>query len=89
MNPGQPNPRTAEGRFYQDVGRSLRRARKRTGLTQTAAAEVMGLSRSSYANVERGKQRLLLWPFRKLCVRLGVRPETAMAAWARIGAQWP
>ena len=34
-------------------------ARRRKGLTQTGAAELIGITRPYYSNIERGKARLL------------------------------
>lgn len=45
-------------RFYTDLGRRLQRARTGTGITQQALAKVAGLTRSSVANVEAGRQRV-------------------------------
>lgn len=47
-------------RFYVDFGRRVRAARERKGLTQQALADVLGLTRSSVANIEAGRQRALL-----------------------------
>lgn len=47
-------------RFYADFGRRVRAARERRGLTQQQLAAGLGLTRSSVANVEAGRQRALL-----------------------------
>src|SRR6266540_2423008 len=43
-------------RFYEDVGRRLRRARLAAGLTQQELAVAVDLSRASIANMEAGRQ---------------------------------
>jgi transcriptional regulator with XRE-family HTH domain len=47
-------------RFYVDFGRRVRAAREQQGLTQQALADTLGLTRSSVANIEAGRQRALL-----------------------------
>ena len=47
-------------RFYVDFGRRVRAAREHKGLTQQALADALGLTRSSVANIEAGRQRALL-----------------------------
>lgn len=43
-------------RFYEEVGRRLRRARTEAGLTQQQLAAAVDLSRASVANIEAGRQ---------------------------------
>jgi transcriptional regulator with XRE-family HTH domain len=47
-------------RFYEEVGRRLRRARLDAGLTQQELAERVELSRASIANIEAGRQQFPL-----------------------------
>ena len=50
--------------FYREVGLLLQLCRKSKGLTQREVASALGVPRASYANVERGRQRVpvdLLW----------------------------
>ena len=47
-------------RFYEDVGRRVRAAREKAGLTQGQLATRIGLTRSSIANLEAGRQKILL-----------------------------
>lgn len=45
-------------RFYEDVGERVRQARQGKGLTQAQVAAKLGLTRSSVANLEAGRQRV-------------------------------
>lgn len=47
-------------RFYEEVGRRLRRARQQKGLTQKQVADAVDLSRASVANIEAGRQQFPL-----------------------------
>lgn len=47
-------------RFYLDFGRRVRAAREASALTQQGLADALGLTRSSVANIEAGRQRVLL-----------------------------
>ncbi len=47
-------------RFYADFGRRVRTARDAAGLTQQQLADRLGLTRSSIANMEAGRQKALL-----------------------------
>lgn len=59
---GQCEPVTPDEtvRFYLDFGRRVRAARVTSGLTQQGLADALGLTRSSVANIEAGRQRVLL-----------------------------
>lgn len=46
--------------FYKDLGDSIRRRRKALGLTQADLASNVGLARPSVANIETGRQQLLI-----------------------------
>jgi len=46
--------------FYREFGDALRAARAARGLSQEALATGVGLSRTSVANIERGRQRIPL-----------------------------
>jgi transcriptional regulator with XRE-family HTH domain len=43
-------------RFYEEVGRRLRRVRTEAGMTQKDLADAVDLSRASIANMEAGRQ---------------------------------
>lgn len=46
--------------IYRRLGRSIAQRRNELGLTQAAVAERLGLARASLANIERGRQKVLL-----------------------------
>lgn len=50
----------AVAQFYFEVGRQVRARRIVAGLTQAELADRVGLRRSSIANLEAGRQRILL-----------------------------
>ena len=47
-------------RIYKDLGLRIRGLRKSLGLTQDQLAKQVGISRASLANIERGKQQVLV-----------------------------
>jgi transcriptional regulator with XRE-family HTH domain len=65
---------TDYSRFYAELGRQIQVKRDKAGLTQQALASLVGLSRASIANVERGKQRLMLDTYLDLAAALKVAP---------------
>lgn len=64
-----------ENLFYAEFGRRLRAARDERGLTQQAVAKSTKLSRASLANIERGRQRILLNTLVDLAMAVGVSPQ--------------
>lgn len=56
--------------LYQRVGMRLRQARQLRGLTQFDLAQMVGMSRASIANIESGRQRLMLHTLWKLAEAL-------------------
>lgn len=60
---------------YVEIGRRVRRARRRVSLTQAAVADRTSLSRTSIANIERGEQRFMVHCLFELASALGVTPE--------------
>lgn len=67
--------------FRKDSGHRIRLLRKRAGLTQKQTAEQVGISRATFANIESGRQSIVLDCAWKLAIVLGVRlhhltPET-------------
>lgn len=45
---------------YKEIGKIVRRRRKQLGLTQEVLAPRLNMSRASLANIEAGRQRLLV-----------------------------
>ncbi len=64
--------------FYVEIGRRVRLARERAGLTQDALAARVSLSRTSVTNIEKGRQKVLLHTFCGLAAALGVAPTTLL-----------
>ena|ERR1700728_327445 len=50
---------TRHADYYRDLGRRIQRARLELGLTQEALASLVGISRTSMVNIERGRQKVL------------------------------
>ncbi len=46
--------------LYRRLGRAVADKRRRLGLTQSAVADKLGLSRASIANLENGRQRIMV-----------------------------
>ncbi len=67
-------------RFYVDAGQRINKARRDAGLTQQALAAVSGLTRSSVANVEAGRQRIPLHVLASMAKPLGVEPGVLFSA---------
>lgn len=62
------------GRFYDEFGRRLRRARLDAELTQEQVATVVGMSRTSVTNIEAGRQQIPLHLLVRLAGAVGVEP---------------
>jgi transcriptional regulator with XRE-family HTH domain len=58
--------------FYREVGLRVQIQRKRANLTQREVAGDLGMPRATYANVERGRQRVPVDVVWRLAVLLGV-----------------
>jgi transcriptional regulator with XRE-family HTH domain len=65
-------------RFYEEVGRRLRRARTAAELTQQELADQVELSRGSVANIEAGRQQFPLHHLVLFARALNVRPESLL-----------
>lgn len=61
-------------RFYADFGQRVRAARETAGFTQRELADRLGLTRSSVANIEAGRQRALLHVAAAVAETTGTRP---------------
>src|SRR5689334_10508172 len=49
-----------EMQLYRNLGRAVAKRRKELGLTQADVGRCIGLSRASLANIETGRQKVLL-----------------------------
>ncbi len=61
---------TDEARFYGLLGQTIRARRELLGFTQGQVAEALGLSRTSVVNIERGRQRLIVFQLVRLASAL-------------------
>lgn len=66
--------------FYRDFGMMLKVARKKAGLTQDGLAERVGMSRSSIANIETGRQKTPLHTLLEFSGSMGVQPVDLLPA---------
>src|SRR5574342_274955 len=67
-------------RFYIEVGRRIRAARAEAALTQAELAARLGMTRSSIANLEAGRQRIPLHQFVVIATNLGAEPSHLLAS---------
>jgi transcriptional regulator with XRE-family HTH domain len=63
---------TRDAEYYRELGRRIQRARLKLGLTQEGLASLVGLSRTSMVNIERGRQKVLAHTLVKLSRSLKV-----------------
>lgn len=60
---------------YVELGQRIRMLREMAGVTQTAIADKVGLTRTSIVNIEMGRQRLMLHDIPAIGEALGVKPD--------------
>ena len=65
--------------IYVALGRRIARLRKDRGLTQAGLAGLLGLTRASIANIERGRQKFLVHTVLQLVSALRVSPNELLA----------
>ncbi|MBH8567150.1 helix-turn-helix transcriptional regulator [Nostoc sp. CENA67] len=65
-------------RFYTQVGRRIREAREKRGLSQEALASLVSLTRTSVTNIEKGRQKFLAHTLVDLAFALRVEPATLL-----------
>ena len=58
--------------LYEEVGKRIKNRRKHLQLTQERLAQLLGLSRASLANIEIGRQNLLLHRLYQIAATLDV-----------------
>ncbi|MEO3780888.1 helix-turn-helix transcriptional regulator [Micromonospora sp. B11E3] len=61
--------------IYDELGQRVRNARTRAGVTQGQLAQRIGLTRSSVANLEAGRQKIMLHVLLGIAEALDVGPE--------------
>lgn len=78
-----------EQSIYAELGRAVATRRKMVGLTQAAVAKSVGISRASIANIESGRQKVLLHQVYGLVKALDLKAITELvpAAPPRAAAQ--
>jgi transcriptional regulator with XRE-family HTH domain len=74
----------AVSKLYTCIGANIRAARERRNWSQAALASEVGLTRSSIANIEAGRQKLLVHTLVLVGNSLGVAAETLLPAQADI-----
>jgi len=78
---------SAQEEFYRKLGESIRKQRKKRGLSQDALARLVGLTRTSLTNIESGRQHPPVHTFCEIAKQLEVefsellpRPLTTLAS---------
>jgi transcriptional regulator with XRE-family HTH domain len=74
-------------RFYEEVGRRLRRARLDAGLTQQELANQVELSRASIANIEAGRQQFPLHALILFARALDIKPASLIPSTELLDAE--
>ena len=64
--------------IYAELGRAVATRRKMVGLTQAEVAKAVGISRASIANIESGRQKVLLHQVYGLVEALGLKAITEL-----------
>src|SRR4051794_30449505 len=75
--------------FYREFGRLVRLHRERAaGMTQEALGRLIGLSRASVVNIEKGRQHVALHQLYAIADALGVQPDVLLPAADTTQAAW-
>lgn len=69
-NSEKPEVEVDERHLFQELGRAIQRARKRTGMTQEGLASAIGVSRTTVVNLEAGRQHPPLITLYKVAAKL-------------------
>ena len=64
--------------FLIGVGRRLRKARKKRGITQSEFAKMLGIGKNTLCGFEKGRHALGLYNFYKACRLLGICANSVM-----------
>lgn len=78
MTTGKTSPSEDQQALYRGMGQRIRSARQKLHLTQVALGDLVGLSRTSITNIERGRQNILAHTLYELGRRLQVPIESLM-----------
>lgn len=73
--------------LYAEFGRRVKAARLDAGLTQVRLAEAIGLTRTSVANIEAGRQRTLLEAAYRIADAVGRTPQSLLPDPATLRSQ--
>lgn len=60
--------------LYVEIGERLRKQRKKMGITQDAAAELLGISTTYYGEIERGNRKLSVPRVLAVYEKMGLEP---------------
>jgi transcriptional regulator with XRE-family HTH domain len=60
---------------YKDIGANIRTRRRQADLSQETMALELGISRATLANIETGRQRILVHQLYDIAITLGVTPN--------------
>lgn len=66
--------------LYQHIGVVVKARRKKLGLTQEDLAGKLGISRGSLANIETGRQNILVHQLYRMAASLGLAPTDLLPA---------
>ena len=77
MSAARNQPKSIEA-VHGAVGLSIRRIREALGLDQAEVARRVGLTRTSLANIEAGRQRVILDDVESFARALGTTPKHLM-----------
>ena len=69
---------TDEKRWWQAVGRRIKKARKQRGISQKDFAKMLGVPVPNYCNFENGKANLNLYVFYQACRILKICANSVM-----------
>lgn len=64
--------------LYSEIGELVRAYRERINLTQEALARMVGLTRTSITNIERGRQQVLVHLLFLIADALGITPDALL-----------
>ena len=67
-------------KIYREIGQRIRDVRESRKMKQAELAELLGLTRTSVTNIERGKQKITLDSLYALCQRFGLEAQDLLPA---------